>query len=203
MGIYSRHVLPRLTHMAMRQEQLKSYRQRLVSGVEGRVLEIGMGSGLNLPFYSANVTEVIGLDPSAALLRIAGDARGAAPELRMIEGVAEAIPLDDASVDHVVVAWTLCSVSQPFAALEEARRTLKPGGRLHFVEHGRAPEPAVQRWQQRLTPIWRRCAGNCHLDRPVVALIEGSGFKIERLSTGYAAGPRPMTFMYEGAARSA
>lgn len=199
MGFYARHVLPRLTHMAMRQEQLKSYRQRLVSDVEGRVLEIGIGSGLNLPFYSAKVTEVIGLDPSGALLDIARTARGVAPELRVIEGVAEAIPLDDASVDHVVVAWTLCSVSEPVAALEEARRTLKPGGRLHFVEHGRAPEPAVRRWQQRLTPFWRRCAGNCHLDRPVVALIEGSGFKVERLATGYAAGPRPMTFMYEGA----
>lgn len=200
MGFYARHVLPRLTHLAMRQKQLTPYRQRLVSDVEGRVLEIGVGSGLNLPFYSDRAAEVIGLDPSAELLAVAREAHGVRPETRLIEGVAEAVPLDDRSADHVVIGWTLCSVSDPAAVLHELCRVLKPGGRIHFVEHGSAPEADVRRWQRSLTPIWRRCAGNCHLDRPVADIIRASGLAMDRLDTGYTRGPRPMTFMYEGVA---
>ncbi|WP_372071418.1 class I SAM-dependent methyltransferase [Tistrella mobilis] len=202
MGFYGKHILPRLTHMAMRQEQLTPYRRRTVSGAEGCVLEIGVGSGLNLPLYSDKVIRVIGVDPSAELLRIAADAaRGAQPDVELIEGLAETMPLENASVDSVVVTWSLCSVTDPKRVLDEVRRVLKPNGRFHFAEHGLAPEQSVRRWQDRLTPIWRRCAGNCHLDRPVASLIEDCGFRIERLDTGYAKGPKPMAFMYEGVGR--
>lgn len=118
-----------------------------------------------------------------------------------VRGSAEAIPLEDESVDTVVTSWTLCSIPDVQRALQEVRRVLKPSGRLLFVEHGLAPEPRVRRWQQRLTPVWRRLAGGCHLDRPVDQLIEEAGLRIEQLETGYMAGPRPMTFMYEGVAR--
>ena len=202
MGFYDNHILPRLTHMAMRQEQLTPYRRRTVSGAEGRVLEIGVGSGLNLPLYSNKVERVIGIDPSAELLRIAaGAARRALPDVELIEGLAETVPLADASIDCVVVTWSLCSVTDPGKVLGEVRRVLKPNGRLLFTEHGLAPEHSVRRWQDRLTPIWRRCAGNCHLNRPVALLMEDCGFRMERLNTGYAKGPKPMTFMYEGVAR--
>lgn len=202
MRFYDTHILPRLTHLAMRQELLLPYRRRVVSGVNGCVLEIGIGSGLNLALYPGAVDRVIGIDPSPKLLRLAGEAsRNGAPETELIEGTAEKLPLEDRSVDCAVASWTLCSVSNPRQALAEIRRVLKPGGIFSFVEHGLAPEARVREWQHWLTPVWSRCAGNCHLDRPTAALVEESGFRIERLETGYAAGPKPMVFMYEGLAR--
>ena len=110
--------------------------------------------------------------------------------------------LDDKSVDTVVTAWTLCTIPGVTRALSEMRRVLKPSGRLLFVEHGRSPDPNVRRWQDRLTPLWRRIGGGCHLNRAISQLIEESGFRIERMDTGYMKGPKPMTFMYEGSARS-
>jgi len=123
--------------------------------------------------------------------------------VELLEGSAEAIPLEDGSVDVVVTTWTICSISDVPRALQEVRRVLTPSGRLLFVEHGLSPDAAVVRWQHRLTPVWRRIAGGCHLDRPVSQLIEGSGFRIEQLQTGYMKGPRVMTFMYEGSASPA
>ena len=202
MGFYNRYILPRLTHLAMRQKQLKPYRDRVVSTAEGRVLEVGIGPGLNLPLYSNRVERVIGIDPSPELLEIARRAgRGAAPEVELVEGVAEAIPLEDDSVDCVIITWTLCSVSEAEQALGEIRRVLKPHGAICFAEHGRAPEERIQRWQDRLTPLWKRCSGNCHLNRPIASLVEANGFRMERLETGYAKGPKPMAFMYEGIGR--
>ena len=204
MPFYATHVLPRLTHLAMRQEQLQPYRRRMVSAVRGQVLEIGIGSGLNLPLYPEAVQRVIGVDPSPGLLRLASRAsRGSTRRTDLVEGVAEDLPLEDASMDCAVASWTLCSVSEPRRALAEIRRVLAPGGIFSFVEHGLAPEEEkrVRRWQRRLTPVWRRCCGNCHLDRPMADLVRQSGFRLERLETGYARGPRPVTFMYEGVAR--
>ena len=202
MRFYDRHVLPRLTHLAMRQEQLRPYRERVVSAASGRVLEIGIGSGLNLPFYPDAVELVIGVDPSPGLLRLASEAaRRSVPDTELIEGTAEELPVDDRSVDCAVVSWTLCSVMDPDRALAEIRRVLKPDGIFSFVEHGLSPEERVRRWQRWLTPVWCRCAGNCHLDRPTASLVERSGFRLERIETGYARGPKPMTFMYEGLAR--
>jgi ubiquinone/menaquinone biosynthesis C-methylase UbiE len=121
--------------------------------------------------------------------------------VEFIEGSAEAIPLKDASVDTVVTTWTLCSIPDALQALRDMRRVLRPGGRLLFVEHGRAPDPNVIWWQDRLTPVWKRLGGGCHLNRAIGTLIEGAGFQFDRLQTGYMRGPKPMTFMYEGSAR--
>ena len=203
MGLYQDHILPRLIHLAMRQRNLAAYRRRVIPAAEGRVLEIGVGSGLNLPFYGATVERVIGLDPSPKLLALAGEAgRRASVPVDVIENSTETIPLYNRSIDTVVTTWTLCSIPDVQRALGEMRRVLKPGGRLLFVEHGRAPEPGVRRWQDRLTPVWRRIGGGCHLNRAISELIESAGFRIERLETGYMRGPKVMTFMYEGSARS-
>lgn len=203
MTFYQDWVLPRLIALTMRQKQFAEMRARLVPAAEGRVLEIGMGSGLNLPFYGPGTTEVFGLEPSPALLRMAGErARRLARPVRLLPASAEDIPLDAASIDTVVTTWTLCSIPDATRALGEVRRVLRPGGRLLFIEHGRAPDAAVRAWQDRLTPLWRRCAGNCHLNRPIDRLIEGAGFRLDHLETGYRTrGPRLVSFLYEGSAR--
>lgn len=204
MGLYQRYVLPRLTHWAMGQRQLAQYRARVVGAAEGRVLELGIGSGRNLPFYTDRATEVIGVDPSPEMLAMARRAAAGRPQrVELIEGSAERLPLDDRSVDTVVVTWSLCSVPDARAAVAEARRVLRPGGRLLFAEHGRSPDPGVERWQDRLTPLWARVAGGCHLNRKPDDLIAAAGFELIELRTGYARGPRPMTYMYEGAAAPA
>jgi ubiquinone/menaquinone biosynthesis C-methylase UbiE len=144
---------------------------------------------------------LIGLDPSARLLARAREARTvAACPVRLLEGSAEEIPLETGTVETVVAAWTLCSIPDVARALAEMRRVLTPSGRLLFVEHGRAPDAAVRRWQDRLTPVWRRVAGGCHLNRPITQLIEDAGFRLDRLTTGYMGGPRPLTFIFEGQA---
>jgi ubiquinone/menaquinone biosynthesis C-methylase UbiE len=199
---YQECVIPWLTHLAMRQRHLVTYRGRTVSAAAGRVLEIGIGSGLNLPLYSAGVSQVFGLDPSPRLLAMARQAvRRAAPPLELIEGSAEAIPLEDRCVDTVVTTWTLCTIPDVGRALREMHRVLRPGGRLLFVEHGRAPEPGVRWWQDHLTPVWKHLAGGCHLNRAIGELMAPAGFRIERLETSYMPGPRPLAFLYEGSAQ--
>ena len=202
MGFYQDQIVPLLINGSMRQKNLALYRNRVVPAAEGCVLEIGIGSGLNLPFYSSNARQVIGLDPSPKLLAMARRASlSASRSVEFIEGSAERIPLEDASVDSVVTTWTLCSIPDALRALRDMRRVLRPGGRLLFVEHGRAPDPNVIWWQDRLTPVWKRLGGGCHLNRAIGTLIEGAGFQFDRLQTGYMRGPKPMTFMYEGSAR--
>jgi ubiquinone/menaquinone biosynthesis C-methylase UbiE len=202
MGFYRDLIVPRLCDLAMRNRRLHPYRARLAGAAAGRVLEIGIGSGLNLPFYGAAASEIVGLEPTARLIAMARRAAGASSlPIRFIEASAEVIPLEDRSVDTVVTAWTLCTIPRAADALLEMRRVLRPQGKLIFVEHGLAPEPGVRRWQDRLTPVWQRLSGGCHLNRPIAALIEGAGFRIDRLETAYMAGPKPMTFMDEGSAR--
>ncbi len=202
MGFYQDRVLPGLINFSMRQANLAVYRGRVVPSAEGRVLEIGIGSGLNLPFYSHHVEQLIGLDPSPRLLAMVRRSLPARPlRIELVEGSAEAIPLDSASVDTVVTTWSLCSIPDAPRALAEMHRVLRPGGRLLFVEHGHAPDANVARWQDRLTPVWRRFSGGCHLNRAIGVLVESAGFRLDRLDTGYMQGPRPMTFMYEGSAR--
>ena len=200
MAFYSDVVLPRLCDLAMRNRQLLPYRQRAVASAQGRVLEIGAGSGLNLPCYGAPVREVLALEPVPRLIAMAQRSAGAIVPVTFIEGSAEAIPLDDESVDTVVTTWTLCTIPQAGVALNEMRRVLRPSGRLVFVEHGLAPEESVQRWQHRLTPLWRRISGGCHLNRPIRAMIEEGGFRLERLETSYMPGLKVMNFTYEGSA---
>jgi ubiquinone/menaquinone biosynthesis C-methylase UbiE len=204
MNFYRQSVFPRLLHLAMAQKQLVPFRQRVIGEAEGRVLEIGIGSGINLPLYPRSVRSVIGLDPSPELLRMARTRSSKAPApVELLGASAEAMPLDDNSIDTIVTTWTLCSIPAVGSALAEMRRVLKPGGALLFVEHGRAPEPNVARWQDRLDPLWSRIAGGCHLNRQIDTLISAGGFRIGSLQTSRLWGPRTHTFLYEGYARTA
>jgi ubiquinone/menaquinone biosynthesis C-methylase UbiE len=186
----------------MRQNQLVPFRRRVIGAAEGQVLEIGIGSGLNLPLYGPGVRSVIGLEPSPELLRMARErGRAASISIDFLEASAEAIPLDDGCVDTIITTWTLCTIPDVARALAEMRRVLRPGGVLLFVEHGRAPEPGVARWQNRLDPLWSRIAGGCHLNRKIDDLISASGFRIDALTNARLPGPRTHTFLYEGRAR--
>ncbi len=201
MNFYGRWVLPSVLDLVMRQHQLAKYRREVVAAASGRVLEVGVGSGLNFPLYGKQVEVVFGIDPSPRLLAMARQ-RAAAAGIRadLLLGSAAAIPLADNTVDTIVMTWTLCSIPDPQVALREMRRVLKPDGKLLFAEHGLSPEPGVERWQHRLTPVWRHIAGGCHLDRKVDKLIRSAGFDLTELRTEYARGPRLMTYMYEGCA---
>ena len=202
MGFYRSIILPRLCDLSMRNSHLTPYRERVIGAAEGRVLEIGAGSGLNLELYKPSVQDVVALEPDPKLTAMAQRrAEEALRPVAFLNASAEEIPLDDRSVDTVVTTWTLCSIRDAKHALREMRRVLKPEGRLLFVEHGLAPERGVRKWQNLLDPLWSRISGGCHLNRPIDALIESAGFKIDGLATGYIPGPRPMTFFYEGSAR--
>lgn len=203
-GVYDRWILPRLTHLVMRNPRLAPYRERAVARARGEVLEIGMGSGLNFPFYGDEVRRVLGVEPSLPLVRLAREGARKFPfSLEVLIGSAEALPLPDASVDTAVTTWSLCTIADPLRALREVRRVLRAEGELLFVEHGLAPEPTVARWQDRLTPLWRRCAGGCHLNRPIDSLVRQAGFTIMDLEEGYMGVPKLATYMYEGVAKPA
>ena len=202
MGAYGRWIFPRLVDWTMRNADLTAYRQRLVPLACGYVLDVGIGSGLNLPFYGPMVERVIGLDPSAELLfRAEQMARQCKHPIHLVQGSAEAIPIDNGVIDSAVMTWTLCSVSDPLQTLREIRRVLKPEGELLFVEHGLAPDWRIEKWQHRLDPLWTRIS--CHLDRPVDRLLIRAGFEITALHAGYLPrGPRFLTYLYEGRARA-
>lgn len=201
MGFYDERILPHLVNLTMRNRHLMPYRERVISAAEGRVLEVGVGSGVNLPLYPARVREIIGLEPAPRLLAMS---RCVASQVSLpvifIESSAEAMPLDDCSIDTVVTTWTLCTIPAVLQALYETRRVLRPSGQLLFVEHGLAPDDTVRKWQGWLTPAWKRIGGGCHLNRPIRAIVERAGFTITRLETGYMKGPSPLTFLYEGRA---
>jgi ubiquinone/menaquinone biosynthesis C-methylase UbiE len=185
----------------MRNPLLDHYRQRTIETARGLVLEIGVGSWLNLPFYGRAVDRICGIDLSPELLRLAHERTAdAVVPVSLIRASAEHLPFAAAVFDTIVMTWTLCSITNPHAALMEMRRVLKPGGDLLFVEHGLSPETRIARWQQRLTPCWRRTGGGCHLDRKMDDLIRAAGFGIGAIETGYMAGPKPWTFMYQGLA---
>ena len=201
MGFYADRIVPHLVHLAMRNRRLLPRRQRVIAAADGRVLEIGIGSGLNLPFYPSRVREVVGLDPAPRLLAMARRAaeKSAVP-VTFIEGSAEAIPLDARSIDTAITTWTLCTIPDAVRALIDVRRVLTPGGQLLFIEHGLAPEDSVRRWQNGLTPVWTRISGGCHLNRPIRSLIEEAGYQIATIDTAYMEGPKPMAYLYEGRA---
>lgn len=167
------------------------------------MVEVGFGSGLNIPFYDqSQIHGLWGLDPSHEMLELAQERAADAPfPVALLEAPGEAIPLDSGSMDTAVSTYTLCTIPDPVQALTEVARVLKPGGRLLFAEHGRAPDLPVRRWQGRLTPIWKRFAGGCHLDRDVPELLRRSGFEILRLDSAYIAGSKVVSFHFVGAAR--
>ena len=200
MNFYDQHVLPHLIDFACGMGAVMKTRAQIVPQAEGRVLEIGIGSGLNLSFYDpAKVSVIVGVDPSAAMQKLA---RQRAAEISIpVEMIAlelGQIQAADASFDSIVCTFTLCTIPDAGAALKEMRRVLKPGGKLLFSEHGLAPDLPVVRWQQRLTPLWKPLAGGCHLNRDIPALIEAGGFSIGQLDSSYLKGPRPMTWVSRG-----
>ena len=175
-----------------------------IGTARGRVLEIGVGSGLNLPLYGAAVERVCGIYPSPELLgRASGRMADARVPVSLVRASAEQLPFAEGAFDSVVMTWTLCSIPNPSTALSEMRRVLNSNGRLVFVEHGLSPEPRIVRWQRRLTPFWKRIGGGCHLDRKMDDLIRAAGFRVDALETGYMRGPKPWTFMYQGTATPA
>ena len=205
MGFYAKYVLPRVIDLAMRNKDAARLRAEWLPNASGDVLEIGMGSGLNLPFYSARVRRVYGVDPSHELQQMARKrAAGGQVEVHfLLQSAEERTPLSEASIDTAVVTWTLCSIPNPLQALQEAKRVLKPDGRLIFIEHGRSSDAAVAARQDWLTPMWKRIGGGCHLNRRVDEIIEAAGFRITELKTFYLPGPRPMTNTYQGFAQPA
>lgn len=203
MGFYAQYVLPCLIDLAMRNKDAARLRAKWIPRARGEVLEIGIGSGLNLPFYTPEVQRVYGVDPSVELQRMARKrvAAGRLPVEFLSQSAEEPLPLHSESVDTVVVTWTLCSIPNASQALHQMKRVLKPTGHLIFLEHGRSPDRGVVVWQDRLTPMWKRFTGGCHLNRKVDDLIAAAGFQITELKTCYLPGPRPMTYIYQGFAR--
>ncbi|MCE2510450.1 MAG: class I SAM-dependent methyltransferase [Alphaproteobacteria bacterium] len=202
MGFYAKHILPWGLHLACGVKPVRYQRRKVIPLARGRVLEVGIGSGLNLPFYDAGKVErVIGLDPSAEMRRLAEKAVKQVPfPVEFIGLSGEDIPLEKASVDTVVVTYTLCTIPDAVAALREMRRVLKPGGELVFTEHGLAPDAKVRRVQERIEPVWKRLAGGCHLTRPIPDLIRAGGFRMTQVETMYIPGWKPLCFNYWGCA---
>lgn len=202
MGLYSKYVLPKVVHFTCSMKPNMRQREKVVPLARGRVLEVGIGSGLNLPFYDGSkVTRVWGLDPSPEMIRMARKAAERAPlEVEFVGLPIEEIPLDDSTVDTVVVTYTLCTIPDTEPALRQMARVLKPGGELVFCEHGLAPDAGVRRWQDSINPIWKRLGGGCHLNRDIPELIKRGGFRIQGLETMYLPGWRPASFNYWGTA---
>jgi ubiquinone/menaquinone biosynthesis C-methylase UbiE len=200
---YAKYILPRIIDLVMKNKDMARLRADWVPHAHGDVLEIGIGSGLNLPFYSSEVRRLYGVEPSMELQRMARiRAAGATAKVEFLsQSAEEALPLPEQSIDTVVMTWTLCSIADPPSALRQMKRVLRPSGLLIFVEHGRAPDSKVSTWQDRITPVWKRIGGGCHLNRKIDVLLMEAGFKIEELKTNYLPGPRPMTYTYQGFAR--
>jgi ubiquinone/menaquinone biosynthesis C-methylase UbiE len=202
MGIYKSFVLPKLTHWVCSQKDIARQRRRIVPLARGRVLEIGMGSGLNLPFYNPDRIEFVwGLDPSEGLMKMAEQKAVRLPfQVRLTAISGEKIPLENKSVDTVLVTYTLCSIPDVSKALKEMHRVLKPNGRLLFCEHGRSPDPSVIRWQDSLNPLWMKVSGGCHLNRPISGLIQNSRFHINHLDMQYMSPIKLISYNYLGSA---
>lgn len=202
MNPYDRYVLPRLIDLACGIGSVMEVRERLVPRASGDVLEIGIGTGLNLRYYdSSRVRSIIGVDPAAQMQGLGNQRASAIPiPIEMVGVDVHGIAADSARFDTVLMTFTLCSIIEPLPALAEMRRVLKPDGQLLFAEHGLAPHRSVRRWQTRLTPVWKRFAGGCHLDRNIPQLLTDAGFHIVECDARYLPGPRPMTYVYAGRA---
>jgi SAM-dependent methyltransferase len=200
-GIYRDQVLPRVTDVVLNRPEFTPIRGRVCARLTGEIVEIGFGSGLNVPHYPPAVTRVRAVDPATLGQRLAArrvTATAVSVEYVGMDG--QSLPLDSASVDHVLSTWTLCTIPDVERALGEILRVLRPGGALHFVEHGRSPDGAVARWQDRLTPLQRRVAGGCHLNRPIAQLVADSGLDLAHLDNYYLQGPKMFGYVFEGRA---
>ena len=201
MRFYSDQIVPRIIDKVMASREFEPVRARVAAGLDGDVVEIGFGSGLNLPHYPPAVRRVRAVDPAMLGRKLAARRLAAAPvpvEFVGLDG--QRLPLADGSADHVLATWTLCTIPRPEAALAEIRRVLRTGGGFHFVEHGRHPDPRVARWQDRLTPVQRLVASGCHLNRSIETLVRDSGLELSKLSNYEISGPRAFGYMYEGIA---
>ena len=203
MSLYDKYVIPELIKFVCGREQFTQQRQAILPHAHGTVLDIGIGAGANLPFYQRDkVKHIFGLEPSQRLQEKASElAASIDREIEFINNGAEDIPLQNNSVDTAVITFTMCSIAEIQQAMEETRRVLKPGGQLLFCEHGMAPDARIQRWQNRLNPMWKKLAGGCHLNRDIPELIRQAGFKIEDIDSQYMKGPRPFSFIYKGIAK--
>ena len=203
MNLYDKYILPKVTHMLCSLGPVMKQRAKVVPGAEGRVLEIGIGSGLNLPYYNkSRVDHLFGLDPSKEMWsRVKDNLPEHGISVEFLRGYAEDIPLDDASVDTIVMTYTLCTITDSMASLTEMRRVLRPNGKLLFCEHGAAPDKAVVKWQNRLNPVWKRLGGGCNLNRKIPELIKTGGFKFSKIETMYIPGFKPAFFNYWGVAK--
>lgn len=202
MKLYENYVLPHLIDFACGMEAIEEQRKKVVPLAEGRVLEVGMGSGLNLKFYDTEKVELVwGLEPSEGMRRKAEENLKNSPvEVRWLDLPGEEVPLDDKSADTVMLTYTLCTIPDWQKALGEMRRVLKPGGHLVFCEHGEAPEMNVRKWQKRINPVWKKIAGGCNLNRKIPACIESGGFRIREMDSDYIDGPKFAAFEYWGVA---
>lgn len=199
MGWWNDQVVPRLVDAFLGNAEVGKLRERACAGLQGRVLEIGFGSGLNIAHYPSGVEQVAAVEPSELAWRKALPRVDAAAVDVRREGLdGQRLALADASCDSALTTFTLCTIPDVDAALAEIRRVLRPGGRLHFAEHGLSPDPGVATWQHRLQPIQGRLCGGCHLDRPVAELVERAGLRIGALETFYALGPKPLGYLYLG-----
>lgn len=203
MGLYREHVIPRLINWVCAAEEVAEQRQKVVPMASGQVLEVGMGPAHNLRYYDRErVEKVWGLEPSDGMRKYAEPRISANRDLDVewLDLPGEQIPLDDDSIDSIVLTYTLCSIPDWRAALGQMRRVLRPGGKVYFSEHGLAPDPGVAKWQSRLDPVWTRLAGGCHLDRPIRTCFEEEGFRMEQIDTEYRGVPRAASFTYWGIA---
>lgn len=204
MGLYNKYILPALINKACSQNPASKQREKVVPQAKGKVLEIGIGSGLNLPFYNPDkIEKLIGIDPSQELWNKTATPPEEIPfQFEFRKAYAEDIPADNSSFDQVLFTYTMCSIPDTSKAFEEIRRVLKPGGELLFCEHGKAPDKYVARWQALINPIWKKVSGGCNLNRDIKSLIEQNGFKIDHLNTMYIPGWKPASFNFWGAATS-
>lgn len=202
MGVYSRYILPRCLDLACGVGPIEKQRAKIIPLAKGHILEIGIGSGLNLPHYDASkVLSVTGIDPDEHIWR-RGETRrkNVSFPVKRLGLSGESIPLETASADTVVVTYSLCTIPDPIAALKEMRRILKPGGEILFCEHGRAPDTKIARWQSRIDPVWKRLAGGCQSGRDIPALLRQAGLKTLTLEEMYIPGPKVLSYNYWGRA---
>lgn len=201
MGLYRDEVLPRITNFLLAGREFRRIRERVASQLSGDVLEVGFGSGLNVPYYPPAVTRVFAVDPAKVGRKLAATRVATSPvavDYIGLEG--ENLPLDSESVDHVLITWTMCTIPAVDQALGEMHRVLRHGGQLHFAEHGLSPDPRVATWQDRLNLIQRRWAGGCNLNRAITPLVTAAGFEMTRIENYYIKGPKFVSYMYEGRA---